>query len=185
MILTYPPSLVIQRCGRVYRWVSGLPHPRHAVQKPHWHLHLHLPAWHAAPALWGGLHRYVVLPGHRESYMEGRVQSERGTFKAKGNWLGGFGLPLWPASSLPSQMRTNARPSPASVPTAAASTQWEASGVIVMRASIPAPPSLSAMVSVTRNKQGEQRLGRSEARMRSGKLRRPEGNRCTIINVDT
>lgn len=91
MALTYPLSLFISRCGRVCRWVSGLPHPRHAVQKPHRHLCLHLPAWYAAPALWGGMHRYVVLPGHRGSYVEGRVHSKGGPFK--GNWLGGLGFP--------------------------------------------------------------------------------------------
>lgn len=69
-------------------------------------------------------------------------------------------------------MKMNVRPSPASVPMVAASTPWEASSVIAMRVSIPASPSLSAMVSVTRNKQGEQRLVRSGTGMRSGTPRR-------------
>lgn len=114
----------------------------------------------------------------------GENSKEGGTFKAKGNRLGDFGLPFWPALSLPSQMRMNVRPSPASVPMVAASTQWEASSVIAMRVSIPAPPSLSAMVSVTRNKQGEQRLVKSGTGVRSGTLKRHVRNCCTIINID-
>lgn len=140
-------SPVMCRRGRVCRWAAGLPRPRHAVQEPHWHLCMHLPPGHAAPAqLGGGLHRYGA-----EAEASGPSRPKEGS-PGLGRPPPGLCPPLWPASSLPPQMRMSATPIPAPAATAAASTPWAASSVTVTRASRPAPPSPSATVSITRHK---------------------------------
>lgn len=132
------------------------------MQEPHWHLRLHLPPRHKAPAgLRGGLHRYRrASPPHPT--IDKRVQSQRARGQVHmgpggGGQLGGTLAslpPCRPALSLLPQMMMNAVPSPPPVPTAAASTPWVASIVSVMRATSPAPASPSARVSVTRSQCG-------------------------------
>lgn len=181
--MTHPLSLVIQRCGRVCRWVSGLPYPRHAVQKPHWHLCLHLPTWHAAPALWRELHRYVVFPGRRETSMEGRVQSKGGS--SQGEWQLAWGLwPLPLSCFVPPfsdedecQTRSNLCANGHCINTVG-SFQCNCDE------GFHPSPTLTECHGECNHKHSEQSPGRSEAGMRSETLRRPEGNHCTIPHTN-